>query len=268
MTPPPPGAGDAAHGNTARGDTARSARVEWERRQDEQALAYRFLGRCFHAPPSPDWMAALAQDRMFREWPFPSADDDAATGLALLTAFCESWEPAMLGRLTWDFNRLFVGPGEMRAAPWESVYRSKTKLTFQEPTLAVRALYERFGFESPAIHREPDDHLALELDFLAALSALAAEAARDGDGERLATCFSTQQAFLKEHLLAWAPRCLTLVVEHAETDYYRGAARLALGSLAESARICGVSAPVARVVQGSAAAPAGTPSPAARPRPD
>ena len=258
MTPPPPGAADAAQ----------SAGAEWERRQGEQALAYGFLGRCFHEPPSADWMAALARDRMFREWPFPSAEDDAAAGLALLAAFCESWDPTMLGGLTWDFNRLFVGPGEMRAAPWESVYRSKTKLTFQEPTLAVRALYERFGFESPTIHREPDDHLALELDFLAALSGLAAEAADNADGERLATCFDAQTVLLGQHLLAWAPRCLALVVEHAETDYYRGAAQLALGSLAESARLCGVSAPVARVVRGPAGAPAGTPSPAARPRPD
>ena len=202
-------------------------------------------------------MAALARDRMFREWPFPSAADDASAGLALLTAFCERWEPAMLGRLTWDFNRLFVGPGEMRAAPWESVYRSKTKLTFQEPTLAVRTLYERFGFESPTIHREPDDHLALELDFLAALSGLAAEAASVGDHERLAACFDTQTVLLEQHLLAWAPRCLALVIEHAETDYYRGAARLALGSLAESARLCGVQASSGGAAPGGGRAPGG-----------
>ena len=263
MTPPPPGAGDAA-----RGDAARSARAEWERRQQEQALAYRFLGRCFHAPPSADWMAALARDRMFREWPFPSAEDDAAAGLALLAAFCKSWEPAMLGRLTWDFNRLFVGPGEMRAAPWESVYRSKTKLTFQEPTLAVRALYERFGFESPAIHREPDDHLALELDFLGALSGLAAEAARDGDGEQLAACFEGQKLFLEQHLLAWAPRCLALVVEHADANYYRGAARLARGSLVESARLCGLPAPAAPDGGRPAAAPSRPVNPAASRRRD
>ncbi len=250
MTSPPPSAGDPA----------RSARAEWERRQAQQALAYRFLGRCFHEPPNADWMAALARDRMFREWPFPSAEDDAVAGLALLTAFCESWEPAMLGRLTWDFNRLFVGPGEMRAAPWESVYRSKTKLTFQEPTLAVRALYERFGFVSPAIHREPDDHLALELDFLAALAGLAAEAAAHGNANRLAMCFETQQAFLEEHLLAWAPRCLALVVKHAETDYFRGAARLALGSLAESAALCGLPAPAGGLPGGGRAPGSGKPS--------
>ena len=149
-------------------------------------------------------MATLAGDRMFREWPFLSTEEDTAAGLDLLAAFCEGWNPAWLGRLTWDFNRLFVGPGEMLAAPWESVYRSKTKLTFQEPTLQVRALYERFGFEAPGIHREPDDHLGLELDFLGSLSSLAAQAARRGDGAQLAMSLETQQAFLEEHLLASA----------------------------------------------------------------
>ena len=241
-------------------------RAEWERRQEEQALAYRFLGRCFHEPPSADWMAALARDRPFRSWPFPSPEADTAAGLDLLAAFCENWNPATLRTLTWDFTRLFVGPGEMRAAPWESVYRSKTKLTFQEPTLQVRALYERFGFESPTVHREPDDHLALELDFLAAMSVLATEAARGGDAERLSTCFETQRALLQDHLLAWAPRCLGRVVEHAETDYYRGAARLALGSLAESARLCGVRAPATRGPAPPGSAPTGAARTAGTPR--
>ena len=243
-------------------------RAEWEGLQESQALAYRFLGRCFYEPPSADWVATLARDRMFQAWPLPSAGEDTTVGLALLAAFCEGWDPARLGALTWDFNRLFVGPGEMLAAPWESIYRSKTKLTFQEPTLQVRALYERFGFEPPAIHREPDDHLALELDFLAALSVLAGQASHGGDGERLATCCETQRAFLQEHLLAWVPRCLALVVEHAATDYYRGAARLTLGSLAESARLCGVPAPVARVARRTAVAPAGTADPASHRRAD
>ena len=37
--------------------------------------------------------------------------------------------------------------------------------------------------------------------------------------------------------------CLALVGAHAETDYYQGAARLTLGSLAESARLCGAPTP-------------------------
>ena len=214
-------------------------RGAWQRLQARQAVAYRFLGRCFHAPPSAAWLATLAEDRLFEAWPLPSDDADTAAGLALLAAYCERWDPAQLDVLTWDFNRLFVGPGEMLAPPWESVHRSKTKLTFQEPTLQVRALYEAFGVRAPALHREPDDHLALELDFLATLSERAVEAADAGDGEQLDRCLQAQRDFLQDHLLAWAPGCLGLVEAHAETDYYRGAARLARGSLAASARLCG-----------------------------
>ena len=216
--------------------------VEWRRRQAEQALAYHFLGRCFYETPRGEWLAALARDRLFESWPFPSRDDRTAAGLALLTAFCEGWNPARLGALEWDFNRLFVGPGEMLAPPWESVHRSRTRLTFQEPTLQVRGLYQQFGVEAPAIHREPDDHLGLELAFVATLSDLAARAAARDDTARLSTCHQTQKAFLQDHLLAWAPACLGLVEQHAETGYYRGAARLALGSLSESAHLCGAAA--------------------------
>ena len=213
--------------------------AEWRRRQEAQALAYHFLGRCFYEPPRAEWLAALADDRLFEAWPFASRDDRTAAGLALLAAFCAGWDPARLGALEWDFNRLFVGPGEMLAPPWESVYRSKTKLTFQEPTLQVRELYRRFGVEAPAVHREPDDHLGLELAFVATLSDQAAEASGRGDTAQLARCFDAQRDFLQDHLLAWAPACLALVEKHADTDYYRGAARLVLGSLAESARLCG-----------------------------
>ncbi len=212
---------------------------EWRRRQEMQALAYHFLGRCFYEAPRAEWLAAFAGDRLFEAWPFPSCDARTAAGVAQLAEFCEHWDPAQLGALTWDFNRLFVGPGEMLAAPWESVYRSKTKLTFQEPTLQVRELYERFGMRAPAIHREPDDHLGLELAFVATLSDLAAQAAAAGDCAQLARCFEAQKDFLRGHLLAWSPACLELVDKHAQTGYYRGAALLALGSLAESARLCG-----------------------------
>ncbi len=224
-------------------DDLRTIPAEWRRRQEEQALAYHFLGRCFYEAPRAEWLAALAADRLFQDWPFPSDDENTTAGLALLTAFCKAWDPAGPGALTWDFNRLFVGPGEMLAAPWESVYRSKTKLTFQEPTLHVREIYERFGVQSPAIHREPDDHLGLELAFVATLSDMAARAAAMRDATRLARCFQAQKDFLQDHLLAWAPACLALVEEHAETDYYRGAALLARGSLAESVRLCGATPP-------------------------
>ena len=90
---------------------------------------------------------------------------------------------------------------------------------------------------------EPDDHLALELAFFAHLSELATEAETRNDTPTRERCVETQRDFLHDHLLAWVPGCLAMVDAHAETDYYRGAARLTRGSLAESARLCGAATP-------------------------
>ncbi len=217
----------------------------WRRAHTGQGLAYRFLARCFHEPPRKEWLATLVEQQLFEAWPFPSDEEDVSEGLHLLASFCERWDPATHDELVWDFNRLFVGPGEMLAPPWESVHRSKTRLTFQEPTLEVRGIYQQFGIEAPAIHREPDDHLALELAFFAHLSELATEAETRTDTATPSRdrCLEAQRDFLHDHLLAWVPGCLAMVLAHAETDYYRGAARVTLGSLAESARLSGVPRP-------------------------
>ena len=92
--------------------------------------------------------------------------------------------------------------------------------------------------EAPAIHREPDDHLGLELAFVGGLSELAAEAATEGDTAELDSHMRAQEDFLRDHLLEWAPGCLELVGEHAETAYYRGVARLTLGTLSRSVTLC------------------------------
>ena len=208
------------------------------RLQEGQGLAYRFLARCFHTPPDEPWLSRLARDRMFDAWPFPSAHEDVASGLSTLQAFCLKVDAATVRRVEWDFNRLFVGPGDTLAPPWESVHRSKTGLTFQESTLEVRAVYDRFDLEAPAMHREPDDHIALELAFLAHLSEEAADASRHRDVERWKRCGEAQADFLRDHLLEWVPAWLTLVQTQAKTDFYRGVVSLTRGTLATTADLC------------------------------
>jgi TorA maturation chaperone TorD len=45
---------------------------------------------------------------------------------------------------------------------------------------------------------------------------------------------------MAEHLLKWAPDCLQRVIEHANTDYYRGVAYLTLGCLSETVKVLGL----------------------------
>jgi len=229
------GTAPKAYIRMTRNDRESTDREVVARLQEGQGLAYRFLARCFHAPVDEQWLSRLARERMFDAWPFPSTDEDVAVGLSMLQTCCLDVDAASVRRVEWDFNRLFVGPENTLAPPWESVHRSKTGLTFQESTLEVRTVYEQFGLEAPAMHREPDDHIALELAFLAHVSEETAAASRHGDVERCERCGEVQASFLRDHLLEWVPACLTLVQTHAKTDFYRGVACLTRGTLATTA---------------------------------
>jgi TorA maturation chaperone TorD len=197
-------------------------------------LAYSFLSRAFYESPSKELIDTLAADELFDAWPLETSHTEAETGLALLRNFCATWRSEDLGALEHDYLQLFVGPGHLQAAPWESVYRSPDHLLFSPDTLAVRHEFQRFGMPIPNLGSEPDDHLGLELRFIAHLSELGLTAIDHDRPDVLDVAITEIRSFLSDHLLQWAPECLNLVIEKAESDYYRGCAHLALGCLAHT----------------------------------
>lgn len=116
-----------------------------------------------------------------------------------------------------DYNRLFVGPGPLLAPPWESVYRSKERLLFGEHTLAVRAFYHSYGLKAVKQEQEPEDHIALELEFAGWLCQQAA----DAPGPEEARGFvDGHREFLVRHMLEWVPAFGEAVREGSSTVFY------------------------------------------------
>lgn len=194
-------------------------------------LAYSYLSRVFYEPPDKALMATLAADDLFHAWPIETDQPEVETGLALLQQFCASWREDDLEALQHDYRRLFVGPGRLLATPWESVYRSPEHLLFGIHTIQVRQSYERFGMATPHLHSEPDDHLGLELRFIAHLCAVGLGALERQDADTVNAAASELHRFLNTHLLRWSSECLRLVIENARSDYFRGCAHLTLGCL-------------------------------------
>ncbi len=208
-------------------------------------LAYGFLSLVFHEAPSAALLRTLTDGEMFDAWPLELTPADGETGLETLRDFCKAWQDENLPALKADYQRLFVGPGRSLATPWESVFRSVDQLIFGAQTLQVRRAYQQFAFPTPWLHAEPDDHLGLELGFIAHLCGLGLRALEEGDSAAQALVMAEIRAFLNEHLLSWAVQCLTLVIQNAESAYYRGSAQLALACLTHSARSFSVSLPEA-----------------------
>ena len=117
-----------------------------------------------------------------------------------------------------EYRVLFVGPEEMPAPPWESVYTGEEGALFQETTLEVRQAYRTFGMQAEAYQRVPDDSLALELAFMSGLAERALNAFRRGDREEAERCLNGSLDFLKKHLLRWVPLFLERMAE-SPTDF-------------------------------------------------
>ena len=127
-------------------------------------------------------------------------------------------KPEYLDRVKNEYTVLFIGPAKLVAPPWESVYRNKQEMLFQESTLAVREFYRKFNMLPEGYPRIPDDGLALELHFMAKLAQKSLDALNGDRLDWLKYYLQGQNIFLANHLLVWIPMFVERMA-NATTDY-------------------------------------------------
>lgn len=193
-----------------------------------EALVCGLLGKVFYTYPERPWLQSLIDDSIFEEVPFGGEETNTIAGLTLLRDWSESTNMGMsddeFAELLADYTRLFIGPSKVVAPPWESVYVSYSALTFQEETLDVRRWYARFGLQIEKLHQEPDDHIGLELEFMAHLARSAATAIAEEDPGNFNKLILAQREFACKHLLKWGQVFCRKVETEARTNFYRGIA--------------------------------------------
>ncbi|EHQ88562.1 TorD/DmsD family molecular chaperone [Desulfosporosinus youngiae] len=194
-------------------------------------LIYSILGSVFLTPPSIDQVDIILEEKLFESFPLELDAEVFRQGLDQLCQWAanitESNKNEVLTELNDDFNTLFVGPHKLKAPPWESVYRSEEKLTFDAITLEVREFYRRHGLEVAKKNIEPDDHFGAELEFMAELIGRQYKALELKHYEEAKLLMDDQIEFLSEHLVKWAFEFTQDVISNARTDYFGGLARLA-----------------------------------------
>lgn len=210
------------------GDTAHTVHTVHEADLDAMAAVSTVLSRWLMSPPDAATLAAVCEPAMLAEWPL-APEGETAAGLRELARHREEGETA--DDVAADHMRLFVGPGHVPISPYESVHRSVEGLLFDEQTLQVRRWYHRFGLTAPREGREPDDHIALELEFVATLLGSAVDAVDAGENDDASLFAQSTAEFTAEHLGTWAPAWFGLVLAQARTPFYRGVAHLGLGLL-------------------------------------
>lgn len=124
-----------------------------------------------------------------------------------------------------DYTRLFLGPVEALAQPYESSWM-KTPAAAGDRQSALLDLYNAGGFEIDEEFRELHDHVAVELEYLYLLTFKRNDAQNAGLLGDVANFERLERQLLAEHLGAWIGPFAVAVRSGAQTSFYRELAKL------------------------------------------
>ena len=183
----------------------------------QRSAVYRLLARLYRVEVDEEFLTELKAMRFPAAATYLSgADAHAITDLAV------------------DYVRAFIGHGVdaySAAYPFESVYTSPKRLMMQEARDEVLAVYRSEGLDKLPSWKESEDHIALELEFMAVLGDRIVTAAEAGDEAEMERLLSTQRNFLEDHLASWAPLMTADLRRFAQCGLYQGLASLTDGFL-------------------------------------
>jgi len=146
-----------------------------------------------------------------------ASDSPLAAGLLRMqTALHTDEQPAVtLDELNIEMTRLLEGPGLTPAPPYAAYYLNDKQL-MGAATIAARKFYLAWQAVPDSTICLPDDHLALELGFMAHLAQLAAEGNE--------TALIASRDFLRHHLLPWIPQFCTALAGDGNNLFFIGLA--------------------------------------------
>jgi TorA maturation chaperone TorD len=184
-----------------------------------RASAYGFLASAYRQEPTMRLLKLLASEQ-------PVADGILGGFVATLMHADEEALKELLKELVAEYARLFLAMSARPVPPYESVYTSHKGLLKQEAWQQVVREYSGEGFVCDDGFALPEDHIALELEFMHMLCERCVDGLEAGDEAAADRLLRRQQDFLRQHLLNWAPRFCAAVQVATASVYYKGVAEM------------------------------------------
>jgi TorA maturation chaperone TorD len=185
---------------------------------------YALLSRLFIVEIDEDLLSTLMDGGVLEV--DDTVPQDLHEGIALIQAYLDSPDASTLD-LARDYAKVFCGASSTNktaAYPFESVYTSDEGILMQEARDDALRWYHRFGLGKSADWSDCEDHLGLELEFMAFLIKEYLGAVESGEQDSAADLLQAQKEFLRTHLLNWVPAFARDVLRYSATDFYRGLA--------------------------------------------
>lgn len=123
-----------------------------------------------------------------------------------------------------EHARLFVGPHELLAPPYGSVYLEEGRRVMGESTARVMEFYQTEGLSLDRHFADLPDHIAAELEFMYYLAHHEVEALEKNDLDKVVYFMGRQDAFLPMFLDGWVVSFCDRIKEVTNSGYYHALA--------------------------------------------
>jgi anaerobic selenocysteine-containing dehydrogenase len=124
--------------------------------------------------------------------------------------------------LRYEYADLFLNAGNNPVLPYESFYADREPITHGEPLFLMRETLRKYGLHKDPNFGEPEDHIAVEFDFLSEMNR------REAAGDKAAG--RARADFGKQHM-AWRTEFCAVLHSADKSGFYQALAELTLGYL-------------------------------------
>jgi len=187
-----------------------------------RSYLYSLLARGYAEEPDEAFLQMLAQEHARQEMALVEHEltaDILAAFDELLEAICGD---GFCERVRQEYVEVLVGPGTLKARPWETLHLGESRALFQQELLPVREAYHAAGFLPARYPHVQDDFVGLEFDFLAKLANAALAAWEAGDEILVEERLRQSRDFLEAHLFRWIDSLAdSIAAEYGDRFYAR-----------------------------------------------
>ena len=194
---------------------------------DLHAQMYAFLGNSFLSPMNEELSVGLL-DSFWGGFACDGYNEHVCNGIKKIVTYVQGLDgiphDAAMQKVNLEYAHLFIGPPKPAAIVWESMAHG-SHVGFGNPTFEMREILRNAGLTMAGPHNQYEDHMGIELMFVASRCQAFAQHIPSLDEE------CSLREFIEAHPLAWAQTFHESIAAASPGGYYDGLSELTWGLL-------------------------------------
>lgn len=194
----------------------------------QRSDCFKLLAACFYEPDKELFLQECLCENLAMLLATCRCEEAATAASSMKTALEEKSPEEMKV----DYARLFVGPFELIAPPYGSVYLEKNRRLMGDSTMAVQKMYQESGLSVEV--KEAPDHIALELEFMHYLCLREAAAAAEDKNDEVLRYSAMQSEFMRKFMAPWTSDFCGNIRKGTDNEFYTHLADCLEGFIVET----------------------------------